>query len=165
MPMIFKNEDLKFSQAPRPIPEFSWHASPPFSEISKSKHLRFDIQSLDPGKYSFPYHFHRAAEELFYIISGQATLRTPDGFSTIKGGDLIFFEEGETSAHQLFNHSEEACIYLDIRTTPGIDVCEYPDSGKINILPDMGIFEKSSRVQYFKGEEGVADNWPEDIDS
>ena len=85
--MIFKNEDLKSSKAPRPIPEFSWSASPPFSEISKSKHLRFDIQSLDPGKYSFPYHIHRAAEELFYII------------------------------------------------------------------------------QHFKGEEGVADNWPEDIDS
>jgi uncharacterized cupin superfamily protein len=164
MPIIFKNEDLKFSNVERPVPEFSWHTSQNFSEISKSKHLRFDIRSLDPGKYSFPYHFHRAAEELFYIISGQATLRTPDGFSKIKKGDLIFFEEGETSAHQLYNHSEDACVYLDILTTPEIDVCEYPDSGKINILPNVGVFEKSSRVQYFKGEEDVANKWPDHID-
>ena len=91
-------------------------------------------------------------------------MRTPDGFSKIKKGDLIFFEEGETSAHQLYNHSEDACVYLDILTTPEIDVCEYPDSGKINILPNIGVFEKSSRVQYFKGEEDVANKWPDSID-
>jgi len=164
MPNIFKFEDLKFSQNRFPVPEFTWHTSQNYSEISKSKHLAFDIRSLDPGKYSFPYHFHRAAEELFYIISGQATLRTPDGFSKIQKGDLIFFEEGETSAHQLFNHSEEACVYLDILTRPELDVCEYPDSGKIAILPRIGIFEKSSKVNYFKGEEDVVNKWPDHID-
>lgn len=164
MPIIFKNEDLKFSYTKRPVPEFSWHTSQNFSEISRSKHLRFDIRSLDPGKYSYPYHFHRMAEELFYIISGQAMLRTPDGFSKIKENDLIFFETGETSAHQLYNHSEEACVFLDIVTTPKIDVCEYPDSGKINILPNIGVFEKSAKVQYFKGEDDVASKWPDHID-
>jgi hypothetical protein len=34
---------------------------------------------LDPGKFSFPYHFHRAAEELFVILSGEAILRFPEG--------------------------------------------------------------------------------------
>ena len=85
-------------------------------------------------------------------------------FQKLKKGDLIFFEEGEKSAHQLYNHSEDACVYLDILTTPEIDVCEYPDSGKINILPDRDIFEKSSKVEYFKGEEGVAKKWPDHID-
>ncbi len=161
MPYIFENEEVEFTQANPPIDEFAWHSSQRFSEISKSKHLVFDIRSLDPGKYSYPYHFHRAAEELFYIISGEATLRTPDGFTKVKKGDLLFFEEGETSAHQLRNHTDEACVYLDIRTSPQIDICEYPDSGKVNIIPGLGIFEKSSAVPYFKGEEGVADNWPD----
>ena len=164
MPIVFKGEDVKFSEWQSQVPEFAWHTSQNFSQISKSKHIHFDIRSLDPGKYSFPYHFHRAAEELFYIISGQATLRTPDGFSKIKQGDLIFFEEGETSAHQLYNHAKEACVYLDICTAPEIDVCEYPDSGKMAVLPRIGVFEKSSMVNYFKGEEDVASKWPDDID-
>ena len=164
MPIIFKNEDLKFSENQFPVPEFSWHTSQSFSRISKSKRLGFDIRSLDSGKYSFPYHFHRNAEELFYIISGEATLRTPDGFSKIKKGDLIFFESGETSAHQLYNHSEDACVYLDIVTRSELGVVEYPDSGKIAVGPQISIFEKSSQVGYFKGEEDVASKWPDHID-
>jgi hypothetical protein len=50
-----------------------------------------------------------------------------------------------------------------VRTTIGIDVCEYPDSGKVNILPDMNIFESSSTVDYYKGEENVAAKWPEKL--
>ena len=33
--------------------------------VSGSKYISFDVRALDPAKYSFPYHFHRAAEELF----------------------------------------------------------------------------------------------------
>ena len=50
------------------------------------------------------------------IISGCATLRTPNGLEIVKSGDLIFFEKGKTGAHQLYNHTTETCIYLDIRT-------------------------------------------------
>ena len=161
MPKVFKGKDLKFTKMNMPLADFAWHTSQPFSRDSESKHIQFDIRSLDPGKYSYPYHFHRAAEELFYVISGEAKLRTPDGFTKIEAGDLAFFEEGETGAHQVYNHSNEPCVYLDIRTMPSIDVCEYPDSGKVNIIPYMEIFEKSAQVSYFTGEENVADKWPD----
>lgn len=59
--------------------------------------------------------------------------------------------------------SHAPCVYLDIRTTLGLDVCEYPDSGKVNILPTLEVFEKSSKTDYFKGEEAVRDQWPEQI--
>jgi hypothetical protein len=39
-------------------------------------------------------------------------------------------------------------------------VCEYPDSGKINILPAMDIFERGSKVSYYSGEEDVENKWP-----
>lgn len=65
--------------------------------------------------------------------------------------------------HQLYNHSDSACAYLDLRTTVGIDVCEYPGSNKINILPDLEIYESSSKVDYYKGEEKVKDKWPEKV--
>ena len=85
------------------------------------------------------------------------------GFQKVSEGDIVFFEEGAKGAHQLYNHNDFPCIYLDVRTTIGIDVCEYPDSGKVNILPDMNIFESSSAVDYYKGEENVTAKWPEEL--
>lgn len=50
------------------------------------------------------------------IISGTMTLRTEKGFDILKKGEIVFFEMGEKGAHQFYNHSEEPCSYLDIRT-------------------------------------------------
>ncbi len=52
----------------------------------------------------------------------------------VKEGDIVFFEIGPEGAHQLYNHTGEPCRYLDIRTEAGLDICEYPDSDKINII-------------------------------
>ncbi len=81
----------------------------------------------------------------------------------ISKGDIIFFEEGPSGTHQLYNHSDEQFVYIDLRTKANIDVCEYPDSGKINILPTLDIFEKSSKVSYYTGEEDVRDKWPDEL--
>jgi len=65
--------------------------------------------------------------------------------------------------HQLYNHSDEPFIYIDLRTKANIDVCEYPDSRKINILPAMDIFEEKSKVPYYTGEQNVRNKWPEKL--
>ena len=163
MPTVFHTKDLDFETKRARLPEFSWQTSPRLANLADAKQLEFDIRSLDPGRFSFPYHFHRAAEELFLIISGQATLRSPEGLQMLAAGDLVFFEPGDTGAHQLYNHSDAACVYLDIRTTVGIDVVEYPDSGKLAILPQLEVFETRSRVGYHQGEENVAGRWPKEI--
>jgi uncharacterized cupin superfamily protein len=163
MPTVFHTSELKFEDKKSQLPEFAWQTSPRLAKLAGAQQLDFDIRSLDPDRFSFPYHFHRAAEELFLILSGEATLRAPDGFQKITAGDLIFFEQGDTGAHQLYNHGDAPCVYLDIRTTVGIDVCEYPDSGKISILPLLEVFERSSRVRYFQGEENVKKKWPGEI--
>jgi len=123
------------------------------------QNLNFDLRQLNPGQYCAAYHFHRYAEELFLIISGSATLRTPEGLEIVNSGELIFFEKGETGAHQLYNHTTEPCVYLDIRTFIGYDVCEYPDSNKIFLAPSYEIFNKSNQVDYFEGEENVKEKW------
>ncbi|MDR2118843.1 MAG: hypothetical protein LBP25_04870 [Tannerellaceae bacterium] len=71
------------------------------------------------------------------------------------------FRMGEAGAHQLYNHTEEPCVYLDIRTFIGYDVCEYPDSNKIFLVPSYEIFAKDSRKNYFDGEENIRDKWKE----
>jgi uncharacterized cupin superfamily protein len=119
--------------------------------------LNFDIRQLPPGEFSSLYHFHRHAEELFMITEGTATLRTPDGLHVLKAGDIAFFGTGAEGAHQLYNHSGEPCVYLDIRTFPGADIAEYPDSGRLLVVPTMERFDKAAGTGYFEGEPSAAE--------
>ncbi len=153
-------EKLEFGNNPSALTRFDIHTlTPRLSKMSDSKQLIFDMRKLNPGKYSFPYHFHRNSEELMYVISGEMTVRTHEKLKILKEGQMVFFELGETSAHQFYNHSDSPCVYLDIRTNLGFDVTEYPDSGKVNIFPFGLIFEKGTQVDYFKGEEDVENTW------
>jgi uncharacterized cupin superfamily protein len=162
MATIFKFDHRDFQESPGKIDNFRL-----LTDVSRMKrglnpeNLNFELRQLNPGQYSFPYHFHRFGEELFMIISGSATLRTPEGLEVVTSGDLVFFEKGATGAHQLYNHTKEACVYLDIRTYIGYDVAEYPDSNKIFIAPSREIFNKDSQVDYFEGEEDIKEKWKE----
>ncbi len=144
MATIIRKEEHDFRPNPGKIDGFRF-----FTDISRSrkgvepKYLNFDLRRLDPGQYNAPYHFHRYAEELFMILSGGATLRTPAGLETVREGDILFFEAGESGAHQLYNHTSEPCTYLDMRSYIGHDVCEYPDSDKIILVPGGETFRRS----------------------
>ncbi|TCL57723.1 cupin domain [Hydrogenispora ethanolica] len=161
MVQIFNQKNLSFEFERFDMPDFSSHTSPDLAQWVQSKHLQFDVRSLDPDKYSCPYHFHRNAEELFVILSGRATLRTPEGLTELSEGDIVFFGTGPEGAHQLYNHTQEPCRYLDIRTEIGLDVCEYPDSGKINVRPYGEIYRSESKVDYFDGEDKIREKWRE----
>lgn len=160
MATILRSDQRKFEESQGKIDNYRI-----FTEVSRAKkgvnpeNLNFDLRQLHPDQYSAPYHFHRYAEELFFIISGSVTLRTPDGLEILNSGDLIFFEKGETGAHQLYNHTSVPCTYLDIRTYIGYDVAEYPDSDKILIAPTFEIFNKDSQAEYFDGETNIKDKW------
>lgn len=162
MATIFKQDNIKFAEDIGRIDNFKMlTVSPRFSSVVNSKNLFFDLRLLNPGNFSFPYHFHRLAEELMMIISGSLTVRTPEGFRVLNTGDLIFFEMGEAGAHQFYNHTAEPCTYLDVRTLITIDVCEYPDSGKILYGPPNEIYQKDKQVEYFKGEDMTPSKWEE----
>jgi uncharacterized cupin superfamily protein len=163
MAHVFKSNEIQLQLKQSPVPEFSWHTSPDLSDLAGSKNLNFYVRSLDPGKYSYPYHSHRNSEELFVVLSGKAMLRTPEGFRELEEGDIAFFEMGNAGAHQLYNHTEQPFIYLDLGTKSGIDVCDYPDTGKTGILPYRELYKKTGRADYFEGEENVSDKWPAKI--
>lgn len=159
MATIINDENMEYVKKERKVPEYCWSSSADLGKLVQSKNLMFNVRVLEPGKYSYPYHSHRNAEELFVILEGEALLRTPDGIKPVKEGDIVFFEMGPTGAHQLKNNSDKLVKYIDIRTDLGMDVCDYPDSGKVNILPALEIYEKESRVDYFKGEENIKEIW------
>ena len=82
MATIIRKEDRDFQPNPGKIDKFRL-----FTDVSreiKGVHpnwLNFDLRKLPPKQYNAAYHFHRYAEELFLILSGSATLRTPEGLS------------------------------------------------------------------------------------
>jgi len=160
MATVLKYEERSFQEEPNKIDNFRL-----FSDMTRRnkglnpKHLNFDLRLLNPGQFSAPYHSHRFAEELFMILSGSLKLRTPDGLQTVSAGDLIFFEIGDSGAHQFYNHTSEPCTYLDIRTFCGFDVCDYPDSEKILIAPSFEIFSKGDKKPYFEGEKEIKEKW------
>ncbi|HPE77503.1 MAG TPA: cupin domain-containing protein [Draconibacterium sp.] len=160
MATILKSTEREFQENANKIDNFRL-----FSDIARVKkgvvpqNLNFDLRQLNPGQFSAPYHFHHNAEELFMLVSGTMTLRTTNGLEIVNTGDMIFFEMGETGAHQFYNHSDEPCIYLDVRTFNGCDVCEYPDSKKLLIFPSRGIFSMDAGKEYFDGEENPKERW------
>ncbi|MCK8060647.1 MULTISPECIES: cupin domain-containing protein [unclassified Fusibacter] len=161
MPLIINEKNSHYKKNDSPIGEFEWFSSIKLAHMPQSEHLNFKLMKLQPGKFSYPYHFHHNAEEVFVILSGEATLRTHKGMEIVSQGDVIFFEKGPKGAHQLFNHSEGECQYLDLQTNLGFDVCEYPDSEKVNLLPDREIVHKGKSANYYDGEEAVLEKWIE----
>lgn len=162
MATILRSAEREFSENPGRRDPFRLFSD--FSQAKESinpRNLNFDLRQLNPGQFSSLYHFHRHAEELFMIISGSATLRTPEGFAAVGAGDLVFFEMGATGAHQLYNHTAESCVYLDVRSFMGHDIAEYPDSGKLLIVPTMEMFSKNCASGGFDWDEDSIAKWRE----
>lgn len=160
MSVVFKRRSRDFKENPGRIDHFRLVSD--YSIIDsglKPENLNFDLRRLDPDQYSSLYHSHRNAEELFFLISGSATLRTPEGLQVLDAGDLVFFEKGDSGAHQMYNHTNEPCFYLDIRTFQSLDVCDYPDSNRVLIAPTMERFRKGEATPLFSGEENITEIW------
>ena len=113
------------------------------------------IYEIPPKKSNYPYHYHNSKEEVFYIISGEGLLRTPEGERKVKAGDIMFFPAGEKGAHKLTNTSDnENLKYIDFDTAHKIDVCTYPDSKKVAIWGEgyNKVYNEKGETDYYDGE-------------
>jgi uncharacterized cupin superfamily protein len=120
--------------------------------------LTCGLWELPPGKRSFPLHVHHVTEEALFVVSGRGKVRTPDAETEIGPGDYVSFPAGGP-AHQLINEGSEPMVYLGLSAVFGVDVVEYPDSGKIATAigssPDgrRFIFRAKDQAGYFDGED------------
>lgn len=116
--------------------------------------LAVNFYTLLPGKSNYPYHQHTGIEEVFYVISGTATLKTPKGDIIVSEGDVIVLPPNENGAHKLTNHSNQPFVYLDVDTVDTREVVYYPDTNKVRVM--AGNIQKSfkieSEVNYLDGE-------------
>ena len=127
-----------------------------------AKKLGFHAEILLPKQFSCPYHFHHSEEELFLVLDGKAMLRQSDEFREVKKGDLIFFTNSAEGAHQFYNHTDLPFKFLALSTNDDFEVCEYPDSKKINVTKIKKVFQAGTEVPYFTGEEDPKKFWPKE---
>ena len=125
------------------------------SELVKSKTSGMGLYEIEPGNLSWPYHFHLSVEELLIVLSGELTLRTPDGERVLRAGDVAWFPAGAAGAHTVRNHSDEIVRYAVASTRDeygGGGV--YPDSGKVGVWTNgfYHLGRLGEKVEYWEGE-------------
>ncbi len=155
---VINLKSIQMKDRDKNVPHFETKSSIVDSGEFDSKKLGFDIKVLEPGKLTYPYHYHSEVEEVYVIIDGEVTVRQNNEKKVLKEGDLIFFETGIKGVHQLYNHSDKPVRFLGIANKCSSDICKYPDSGKIN-AGNGDIYKMADRVNYFDGEENVPGFW------
>lgn len=114
------------------------------------------VYEIEPGNASWPYHFELDAEEWLIVIEGELTLRTPEGESVLRAGDVACFPAGAAGAHAIRNHTESRVRYAMPSTRARFGGASiYPDSGKIGVRT-RGFSHRGmlgDPVDYWEGEE------------
>lgn len=128
-----------------------------FSARIGARQLGYNLTVLPPGKVQCPFHSHRAEEEMFLILEGEGELRFGSERYPIRRHDVIACPAGgQEGAHQIINTGTETMRYLALSTMSKVEVCEYPDSGKVGLYGRglRKLYRAASDVDYYDGEEG-----------
>ena len=100
-----------------------------FGHPFETNMLGASLIELGPGAAGGPLHMHYGVEEMFFVLSGTPTVRTPEGEETLRPGDVVYFPEGEAGLHDLFNAGDEPARVIGISTKRFPDVLVYPERG------------------------------------
>jgi uncharacterized cupin superfamily protein len=91
--------------------------------------LGASLTELLPRAPGGPLHLHYGVEEMFFVLSGTPTVRTPDGEEELSPGDVVYFPEGPPGLHTFANPSDEPARVLGISSKRFPDVVAYPERG------------------------------------
>jgi uncharacterized cupin superfamily protein len=142
------------------VPYFSSPADPaPFTggwaDIGRrigAERLGYAATRLAKGDVFCPYHWHTQEEELFVVLSGTPTLRTPRGTFVLRAGDCVAFRTQADGAHKLSNEADEDALVLLVANSDPGDVCYYPDSSKFVVESTGTLVRDHPMLDYFEGE-------------
>lgn len=126
------------------------------TERNKENQCDVAIYEIPPQVANYPYHYHLNNEEVFYIISGNGMLETPNGNRIISAGDIIVCPPSEKGAHRIINSSQtEKLVYFECDTVHSPEVVCYPNSNKVGIIingESSKFYETHANVTYYEGE-------------
>lgn len=95
---------------------------------------------VEPGNFAYGYHYHEENEEVFYIISGEAMVKTEKGDIHLNTGDVICFPANINGSHVISNPSEtEKLIYLDVGTANKPDIVHFTGTNAGMVISHKGI--------------------------
>lgn len=115
----------------------------PWDEVDEERGIRFrwfghpfgadalgaSLRELGPGSPEDWMHMHYGLEEMFFVLSGTPTVRTPEGEERLAPGDVVYFPEGPAGLHTFSNPAAEPARILGISTKRFPDVVAYPERG------------------------------------
>lgn len=143
-------DELRYVRFPDP-PPYSGEAAE-VGWLLGARQLSYAMGRLQPGDHYCPYHWHTAEEELFVVISGAPTLRTPRGTFALRAGDIIAFPAAPGGAHRIWNDAPHVADVLMIASADPADVCYYPDSRKFVVEATGTLVRDYPQLDYFEGE-------------
>ena len=159
---IVNLENLEFEPDTSVGPNYQYALAPAaLSSKMGAKKLGWNVSVIAGRQFSCPYHFHLLEEELFLVLEGKAILRQAGQYREVAKGDLIFFAASPKGVHQFYNHTDQPFKTLALSNLEPFDICEYPDSSKINVRKLKKIYQAGSEVTYLKDEENPARYWPD----
>jgi uncharacterized cupin superfamily protein len=146
-------------------PEFSWDETDPegfragmarLGPLLGAKETGISVYELPPGQSICPYHYECGEEEWLLVLSGNPTLRAPDGEERLAPWDVACFPRGPEGAHAVRNDTAETARVLMFSTVVTPTATVYPDSDKVGIWTgdketDV-VVRRSSGVGYYDGE-------------
>jgi uncharacterized cupin superfamily protein len=144
-------DELPYANSPDdPVPFTAKWFDP--GRLIGAEKLGYGATRLAKGEVFCPYHWHTREEELFVVMRGTPTLRTPRGTFVLRPGDCVAFATNASGAHTISNDAdEEALVLLIANTDPG-DVCFYPDSNKFVVEATGTLVRDRPQLDYFDGE-------------
>jgi uncharacterized cupin superfamily protein len=129
-----------------------------------AERLGASLYEVPAGAASWPFHYHHGNEEMLIVISGHPSLRTMDGWRELEPGEVVAFPRGQSGAHQMANHTEEAVRFLVVGEMNAPEVVVYPDSDKVMAMSrapgsrgdedELAVwFRLADQVDYWEGED------------
>ena len=91
--------------------------------------LGASLRELLPGSPGGPLHMHYGVEEMFFVLAGTPTVRTPEGEEQLSPGDVVYFPEGPDGLHDFSNPTDESARLLAISSKRFPDIVAYPEQG------------------------------------
>ena len=116
------------------------------------------LYEIPPGESVCPYHYEHGEEEWLLVLTGNPTLREPDGEHRLEPMDVAFFAPTAEGAHQVRNDTDEPSRVLMWGENLYPAATTYPDSQKIGVWSEPGdpgrLYRLGTELDYFDGEGG-----------
>ena len=117
-------EDEPWDEAGDDLKRARWFGHPFGADM-----LGASLTEYLPGSPGGPLHMHYGVEEMFFVLSGTPTVRTPEGEERLSPGDVVYFPEGPDGLHDFSNPTSEPAACSASRRKRFPDVVAYPERG------------------------------------